>query len=204
MKRTAKNNKLGFTLVEVMLAIAIMLLISGLFVSLIIATHESFYTTYNYNDSTDYCQMYGKIISDKILADRQDTGFTSGSSRYYWMNQSTCQFEKVGDTTPIIEMPRVYNNDGTLKWIFAVTSVSFDSTKNLAAIEITVIDNYHNPGEILYEYTFTCWIPNMTKWGTNTPVGDRITVSQGTDHPVGVNIDTGETIHNYEIVVTKA
>lgn len=202
MKRTAKNNKSGFTLLEVMLAIAIIMLVSGLFVSLIIATHESYYTTYNYNDSTDYCQMYGKIISDRVLADRQDTGFTTGQHRTYWMNASTCQFEEVGSSTPIVEMPRVHNNDGTLKWIFAVSDISFDSSTNIVDFEITVIDNYHNPGEVLYVYDFSCWIPNMTKWeDPTTPVGERISVAAGTDHPLP--LVGGGVIHNYEIVVTK-
>lgn len=197
MKRMTKNKKLGFTLVELMLALAIMLLISGLFVSLILATHESYYTTYNYNDASDYCQMYAKIISDQILSDRQDTGFTSGQSRTYWMNPGSCQFELSGSGTAIVEMPRVYNRDGTLKWIFAVSDVRYDSAHNVADIDITVIDNYHNPGEPLFTYTFSVWIPNQHKWGDTTKFyGDRISVVAGSNNPV-------QGVNNYEIVVNK-
>lgn len=193
MKKITGKNKLGFTLIEVMLAIAIILLISGLFVSLIIATHESYYTTYNYNDSTDYCQMYGKIIQDRILADRQDSSLVSGAARTYSMDATSCQF--VSGVTPVVELPRVTNRDGTVKWIFAISDVDFDSTTNMCNIEITVIDNYRNPGTPLYTYSFGFWVPNMLdKQGD--PVGDTIEVRQGTNHAVlGVN--------NYDIVVVK-
>ena len=53
MKKFSKSSKKGFTLVEMMLAIAIIMLISGLFVSLIIAVKDSFYRVYNDDDSSD-------------------------------------------------------------------------------------------------------------------------------------------------------
>jgi len=201
MKKIYRNRKTGFTLIEVMLAIAIMLLVSGLFVSLIIATHESYYTTYNYNDSTDYCQMYGKIIQDQILADRQDSSFASGATHTYYMDPTQCQF--MYGTTPVVELPRVTNRDGSLKWIFAVSDVTFDSDTNMCNIEITVIDNYHNPGVVLYEYNFGFWVPNyeMTK-PDGTRVGETITVARGTNHPIGTP-GSGVVIDNYEIEVTK-
>ena len=195
MKKITRKKKAGFTLIEVMLSIAIILLISGLFVSLIIATHESYYTTYNYNDSTDYCQMYGKIIQDQILADRQDSSFASGSSRTYSMDPSQCQFVD-GSGNAIVELPRVTNRDGTLKWIFAISAVAFDPPTNICTIEITVIDNYRNPGAVLYTYEFSFWVPNMTKQDGTTPIGDRITIEPGTSTTV-----SGVT--NWSIVVKK-
>lgn len=194
MKKITRKKKAGFTLIEVMLSIAIILLISGLFVSLIIATHESYYTTYNYNDSTDYCQMYGKIIQDQILADRQDSSFASGTSRTYSMDPSQCQFVD-GSGNAIVELPRVTNRDGTLKWIFAISDVDFDDGTNICTIEITVIDNYRNPGAVLYTYEFSFWVPNMTDRDGN-PIGDRITIESGTSTTV-----SGVT--NCPIVVKK-
>lgn len=199
MRRIAKDNKAGFTLVEVMLAIAITLLISGMFVSLIIATHSAYYTTYNYNDSTDYCQLFGKIMQDKILSDRQDSSFTSGT-RKYMMNSSICQFTTASSTVPIVEVPRVTNSDGTLKWIFAVSDVTFDSTTNVATIEITVVDNCITPGDILYTYDVTFWVPNLVN-DAGAPVGDSITISRGVNHQVTSGTTT---VDNYEIEVTRS
>lgn len=195
MKKITRKKKAGFTLIEVMLSIAIILLISGLFVSLIIATHESYYTTYNYNDSTDYCQMYGKIIQDQILADRQDSSFASGSSRTYSMDPSQCQFVD-GSGNAIVELPRVTNRDGTLKWIFAISAVAFDPPTNICTIEITVIDNYRNPGAVLYTYEFSFWVPNMTERDGTTPIGDRITIEP-------VNPTTVSGVTNWSIRVNK-
>lgn len=199
MKRQNKNSKAGFTLVELMLAIAIILLISGLFVSLVIATNSSYYTTYNYNDSTDYCQLFGKIIQDQILSDRQDDSFTSGTSHSYLMNSSTCQFCRTSTGTPIVEVPRVADGSGTMKWIFAVSDVSFDTDSNIVTIKINVIDNYRTPGDVLYNYNLTFWVPNLEN-SAGDPVGDSITVARGTNHPVTTG---GATFNNYEIVVNK-
>ena len=200
MKRLSKGTKAGFTLIELMLAIAIILLISGMFVSLIIATNSSYYTTYNYNDSTDYCQMFGKIIQDQILADRQDDTFSSGAARSYLMNSSICQFCRAGSSTPIVEVPRVADGSGTLKWIFAVSDVTFDTDSNIATIKINVIDNYRTPGNVLYNYDLTFWVPNLES-SSGSAVGDTITITRGSNHPV---TSGGATYNNYEIVVHKS
>ena len=193
MKKTTKNYKKGFTLVEVMLAIAIVMLISGLFVSLIIATHDSYYTTYNYNDSTDYCQMFAKIIQDKVQADRQDTSFTTGSRKYV-MNSSICQFCPSGSTTPVVEMPRVLARDGAVpKWVFCVTGVRFNEDTGMCDIDITVVDSVHNPGEILYTYTFGFYVPNYQS-------DHKVKIEQGNNTQY---VDGATTVDNYEIVVTR-
>ncbi|SMC68997.1 prepilin-type N-terminal cleavage/methylation domain-containing protein [Oscillospiraceae bacterium] len=193
MKKVTKNYKKGFTLVEVMLAVAIVVLISGLFVSLIIATHESYYTTYNYNDSTDYCQMFAKMIQDKIQADRQDTSFTTGSRKYV-MNASICQFCPSGSTTPVVEMPRVYARDGSVpKWVFCVSDVRFNESTGMCDIDITVVDAVHDPGTVLYTYTFGFYVPNYQE-------NHKIKITEGSNTPYS---NGGTSIDNYEIVVTR-
>ena len=48
-----KKNKKGFTLLELMLSIAIITLLSGLLIILVISIKDSFMTVYNQNDSAD-------------------------------------------------------------------------------------------------------------------------------------------------------
>ena len=111
------------------------------------------------------------------------------------MDPSQCQFVD-GSGNAIVELPRVTNRDGTLKWIFAISAVDFDETTNICTIEITVIDNYRNPGAVLYTYEFSFWVPNMTERDGTTPIGQRITIEQGTGTTV-----CGVT--NYPIRVIK-
>ena len=139
--------------------------------------------------------FFGKIIQDQILADRQDSSFASGTNRTYSMDPSQCQFVD-GSGNAIVELPRVTNRDGTLKWIFAISAVAFDPPTNICTIEITVIDNYRNPGAVLYTYEFSFWVPNMTKQDGTTPIGDRITIEPGT-------CTTVSGVSNWSIVVKK-
>lgn len=193
MNKITKNYKKGFTLVEVMLAIAIVMLVSGLFVSLIIATHGSYYKTYNYNDSTDYCQMYAKVIQDKIQSDRQDGSFSTGSRKYV-MNASTCQFCPSGSATPVVEMPRVFARGGTVpKWVFCISDVSFDESTGMCDIEITVVDQVYDPGEILYTYNFGFYVPNYQE-------NHKVKIEEGVNTPY---TSGSNTVDNYEIIVTR-
>jgi prepilin-type N-terminal cleavage/methylation domain-containing protein len=194
MKKIYQNKK-GFTLVELMLAIAIILLISGLFVDLVIATHESYYTTYNRNDASDYAQLYGKMIQDRILADRQDNAFASNTKRTYLMNTTDSQFYSTANpSTPVVAMPGAFLQNGTSpKWTFCISNVNYDTTTCMCTVSITVIDNFHSPGEVILTYDQTFWIPNMP----NTP---KVTVAGTNNAPVTIN---GGTVDNYRIEVTK-
>lgn len=193
--RKIYHNKKGFTLVELMLAIAIILLISGLFVDLVIATHESYYTTYNRNDASDYAQLYGKMIQDRILADRQDNAFASNTKRTYLMNTTDSQFYSTANpSTPVVAMPGAFLQNGTSpKWTFCISNVTYDTTTCMCTVSITVIDNFHSPGEVILTYDQTFWIPNMP----NTP---KVTVAGINNAPVTIN---GGTVNNYRIEVTK-
>ena len=67
-----RSNKRGFTLVEMLLAIAITLLISGLFVTLIATVRASYYRTYNDNDCADIAAMYAEALENTVLYDVQN------------------------------------------------------------------------------------------------------------------------------------
>ena len=55
MKRASKK---GFTLIEMLLAIAITMIISGLFISLIVSIRSSYYRSYNDVDCSDIGIFY--------------------------------------------------------------------------------------------------------------------------------------------------
>lgn len=57
MRRINKNRR-GFTLVEMMLSLAIIAIIFGLTTALMISISESFTMTYNLNDASDYAMLW--------------------------------------------------------------------------------------------------------------------------------------------------
>ena len=71
MKRI-HSSKRGFTLVEMMLALAIITIIGWTTVALMIATKDSFMTTYNNNDSADYAMLYANGFENSFLAHTQN------------------------------------------------------------------------------------------------------------------------------------
>ena len=71
MRRTIKSKK-GFTLLEVMLSVAIIAIIGGLYVTMLLSVHESHNTIYNIDNSTDYAMLYAKAIENNVLGTVQD------------------------------------------------------------------------------------------------------------------------------------
>ena len=65
-------NKRGFTLIEMLLAIAVTMIICGLFFTLVIAIRSSYYRSYNDDDCADIAQMYGAALENQVLYDIQN------------------------------------------------------------------------------------------------------------------------------------
>ena len=73
MKQKRKNKK-GFTLVELLLSLAIICMIGGVIAGLCASIGSSFGTTYNLNDSADYAALFGKGFENSFLAITQGKG----------------------------------------------------------------------------------------------------------------------------------
>ena len=86
MHRQLKSKK-GFTLVELVLAIAIIVLISGVVAGICASISNSFITTYNIDDSSDYASIirFGKTLSEGLLT------FTSGNVNIEELDQEMDQ-----------------------------------------------------------------------------------------------------------------
>lgn len=161
----AKANKKGFTLLEMMLSIAIIVLVSGLFVSLILATKDSYYRTYNRNDSTDYAALYSQALENQILRDWQMMPTISEGEVCYGITRdgTSALGREVGSSftspTPIFNLSQMTNKDGNIKWEIYIGNVSWDDTNNKLTYTIYIVDNYLNPGSLQSTYTSTIWLP---------------------------------------------
>ena len=171
MKKLGKSSKKGFTLVEMMLAIAIIMLISGLFVSLIIAVKDSFYRVYNDDDSSDYAALYAQALENQVLYDVQN-----GNTRSYHMSV-TDYILVTGDDDDTFGFRSMnsfnQNKDGKYKWrAYLVIEHNADGSlpttnkqtgetiaDNTVQYSIYMVDNYYNPGQLVQKYTGSFWVP---------------------------------------------
>lgn len=194
-----RNNKKAFTLVELMLAIAIIVLISSLFLSLMIAIKDSYYRVYNANDSTDYAQLYAQAIENVILRDTQ-SNIAGGSSITYSISTSDSAFLVNG--VPAFTLEQMTNNDGNLKWNIYLDKdgTYFDEASGMFHYKFVFVDGYDyefgNPGTVQLEYEGAFWIPHF-----NTGTFEINTVNSVTAH---YNDGTACNINNVSVVYTRS
>lgn len=79
MKKISRKKK-GFTLVEMVLVLAITVMLGGIIAGVCAAISNSFITTYNIDDSADYAMLYAKGFENSFLTYSQATW----ESKAYW------------------------------------------------------------------------------------------------------------------------
>ena len=165
MRRTIKSKK-GFTLLEVMLSIAIIAIIGGLYVTMLISVNESHNTIYNLDNSTDYAMLYAKAIENNVLGTVQEEGATSST----WMVDPAQNYLITKDGTPIFTLKQnqvtsggVRKNKWNVSMTFEVDSQKLDaSTYNYTiTYHIKVFDNFYNPGRESVDYTSSFVVPHF-------------------------------------------
>lgn len=159
-----RKNKKAFTLVELMLAIAIIALISSLFLSLMIAIKDSYYRVYNANDATDYAQLYAQALENMILRDTQ-SNLASGSTVSYSIDSSDSTFLVNGN--PAFTLEQMRNNSGDVKWNIYLDKdyTSFDQDTGMFHYRFVLVDGYNyehgHPGTVQLVYEGSFWIPHF-------------------------------------------
>ena len=155
-----KENKRGFTLIEMLLAIAITMIISGLFVSLIVAIRSSYYRTYNDVDCSDIAAMYAEALENAVLADVQN-----GVARdVITLNPSTGVLSNTAGTinfTAIDNFNRANGGGANRKWEIRMVCL-FDDTTGEFRYRFFFVDKYVNENYLHYTYEGSFWIPNYS------------------------------------------
>lgn len=149
MKCVSKKSKKGFTLIEIMLSIAIITIISGLFVALLVAIKDSYLNVYNADDSTDYAMLFAQGFENSFLGTVQDTTETHTVS---WKvdNSQLYRNSTVVFATNQMKTTTKGTNNVKDKWKIEMT-YEYDGT-NTISYHIDVIDNYYNPGQLTCKY----------------------------------------------------
>lgn len=172
MKKTSKNRK-GFTLVEMLLSLAIICMIGGVIGGLCVSIANSFTTTYNIDDSADYAMLYAKGFENSFLACTQGEG--EANQEWWWTVTNTkgvsgpplLQVKKPKQTNPeSVFTPRFIGTSSTpSKWsvimFFAVEDKATGSNKSvLVSYRIYMRDNYSKTSYI-YRYDGSFWVPRF-------------------------------------------
>ena len=167
-----------------MLAIAITLLISGLFVTLIATIRASYYRTYNDNDCADIAAMYSEALENTVLYDVQNKAADTIKIGDHSILQNTNTACKI-DFSSISNFNQVTATlpDGSVgtidKWVIRMIC-SFDESTGEFRYKFFFLDNYIQPGYLHYVYEGSFWIPNYAEYVSHTiGVGDIYDSSTG-------------------------
>ena len=174
MKRFIKDRK-GFTLVEMLLSLAIICLIGGVIGGVCVSISNSFVTTYNIDDSADYALLYAKGFENSFLDCTQSDGaklqtWTWEISNPKGVNGAPLlQVTKPKTGTENVFTPKfIGNNDTPSKW----SVIMFYAVEENAAIgsgtyktvlvkyRIYIKDNYSRT-DYIYRYDGSFWVPRF-------------------------------------------
>ena len=172
--RIKHKNKRGFTLLEMMLSVAIINIVSGCLWTLIVAIKDSYISTYNSDDSCDYAMLYAQGLENSVLAATQQKNVYAKNDTISWRvgtNSGNVSLLKTlthagsSSTTPVFTMTmnKVYSlrQDGSHanvdKWIVKLT---YELEGSYIKYHITVTDNYYDPGHVKCVYDGGFWLPH--------------------------------------------
>jgi len=146
--RSIKKNKKGFTLIEIMLSIAIITIISGLFVALLVAIKDSYLNVYNADDSTDYAMLFAQGFENSFLGTVQDT---TEKNVVKWQVDNSVLKKNGAEVFTTNQMKVQTKGTTTIKDKWTI-NMTYEVSKNVITYHVTVIDNYYNPGNVTCVY----------------------------------------------------
>lgn len=207
MKKIRRKRK-GFTLVEMVLVLAITVMLGGIIAGVCASISNSFLTTYNIDDATDYAMLYAKGFENSFLTNCQaDMEGSEGHALKWRITNPGGQAGSVptltvitldedgndGAGTAVFDPANLYSVSSTQKSKWAVSMFfKYDAANCYVDYRIFVKDNLGN-SKYVTRYDGGFWIPRMedcakydNKEGLRTVevVGTELTKTKLTD-PAG-------------------
>lgn len=167
MRKQIKNKK-GFSLLEMVLAIAIILLIGGVIAGICASISNSFVTTYNIDDSSDYAMLYARGFENSFLAYSQSKNGAKNQA-YTWRIKDATGLSNTVPTLTVttgsgdkaVFNPQFLGKDdpsGKAKWNVSMF-YKFDEDTACVLYRIFIKDNYAVGDISRYDGSF--WIPRF-------------------------------------------
>ena len=176
MKRLSKH-KLGFSLLEMVLVLAIVCMLGGIIGGLCIAMSNSFLTTYNIDDSSDYASLFARGFENSFLAQSQKGG--AANTATWYTNTSagypTLRIEKGGSTSAVFEPQFLGGSDGVYKWDVHMFYRWEESSERV--LYCVVLKDHKMGTDFMYFYQGGFWVPRFTDRNKYNGTSSTITTS---------------------------
>lgn len=174
--KALKKSKKGFTLVEMILSLAIICIIGGVIAGICVAISNSFSTTYNIDDSTDYAMLYANGFENSFLS--KACGQTGGSGdKWQWSVDPVSNVPclnvsyKDGTPSPVFEPNFINTKTGSSsdsKWEVRMF-YKWDAGSQCVSYKIFIKDNY-SATHFVYMYEGSFWVPRYSERGKQAGV----------------------------------
>ena len=183
--RRHNKNKFGFSLLEMVLAIAIIVLIGGVIAGICASISNSFVTTYNIDESADYAMLYARGFENSFLATTQLDAANGNSWEWTIANPKGLNgttplltVKKPDDSTEPVFNPRFMTSDDASddnKWGISMFYM-YDDTNEVVYYRVFIKDNYQSNFVSRYDGSF--WVPRLMERAERAGAGGRsVTVS---------------------------
>ena len=175
MKKINRKRK-GFTLVEMVLVLAITVMLGGIIAGVCASISNSFLATYNIDDATDYAMLYAKGFENSFLTNCQaDTEGSEGKCIKWRITNPGGEAGSVptlkmitldsegndGPGTAVFDPANLYSVSSTEKSKWAVSMFyKYDEENAYVEYRIFVKDNLGN-SKYVTRYDGGFWIPRM-------------------------------------------
>lgn len=200
--KTISKNKRGFTLVEMILSLAIICIIGGVIAGICVSISDSFSTTYNIDDSTDYAILYANGFENSFLSKTCGQNGVSGD-KWEWSVDSINNVPilnvsyKGGIGTPVFE-PNFINTRGSgsdSKWEIHMF-YKWDSASQCILYKIFIKDNYSRT-HFVYMYEGSFWVPRYTERGEQANVSATRQIYLDEENGLPMEDDTFTTTYGW-------
>jgi len=167
MRKIIKDTKrhAGFTLVELLLVMAIMLIFFGFVFSTFYLVNSSHAKVVVVNDVKDFTALHMEAITklivnaDHVVISSDKVTVAAGHTNIYHMN-NILNYNNGSGETPAFTYNQYTVAGGGVKWdIFS----TFTKSGNMVVIQLDVFDNASSSMTPYYTLTRTVFFPNITK-----------------------------------------
>ena len=204
MNRFRKHRK-GFSLIEMVLAIAIVMIIGGVIIGLCASISNSFIATYTIDEAADYALLYAKGFENSFLKNTQVPEGV-GQKNYTWtwrvykpgpsesaMPTLTVKYPNQSSYVDVFTPQYLSNTNTAYKWnVYMFYKFEGGDTGNkLVRYRIFITDHANPSSDFIYSYSGSFWLPRYDQRASFQGVGDTRTItlggSQMSDTYMGLN-----------------